>query len=159
MDLEVQVNNFVDIIWAAGFIDGEGCIKISRQKVSYGFKYRHIMQLHVTQKVKFPLKTLSKLFGGKIYKSTDNRHVGHSRYEWCISGPAAFKALRILQPYLKLKQDECDIALYAEKYFVANLNKDIFKSRQRMYSKLRQRKDFKYERKTSNKTSQKTRGT
>lgn len=48
MALAVVENN--RLIWAAGFFDGEGCIKITQQKVNYSRGLHYSLVLHVTQK-------------------------------------------------------------------------------------------------------------
>lgn len=132
----LEINN---IIWAAGFFDGEGCIKVQRQKVSYGYKLAHRLVIHISQKIKTPLVVFNRLFGGNIYKRLDG-------YEWCVSGKKAIEALSKLEPYLVLKKDECEVALDCSKYFINSkkINKIIFNGRQKAYSTLRRIKDRKY---------------
>lgn len=145
MDL-VQVEN--RLIWAAGFFDGEGCIKVTKTKVSYGRKYSHTFVLHITQKVKSPLFIFKQLFGGKIYKTIDNRHDKYTRYEWCIFGKQALDALSLLEPFLVLKKDEAKVALKRKDAFNGKIKLDDenFKIRDLLYYELKRLKDIKYQR-------------
>lgn len=137
------------LAWAAGFFDGEGCIKVNRQAVTHGLGYRHVLVLHVGQKIKMPLEILQSLFGGKIYKCLDTRH-NEYRYEWVVCNYEAVKVLKLLNKFLTLKKEECMLALKYSKYFISKktfkVTKSEFKKREDLYFKLRSLKDKNYNR-------------
>ncbi len=86
-----------DIAWAAGFIDGEGCLQI-RDCGTQDYYAR----IAATQLDKRPLVVLQQLFGGGIY----NQNAGAS--QWELDG--ARKCLPVLmkiQPFLRVKDREC----------------------------------------------------
>ncbi len=57
-----------DIAWAAGFLDGEGCLTISR------WKNRHYARITTNQKFRAPLDRLVTIFGfGSVRKIKDER--------------------------------------------------------------------------------------
>lgn len=67
-----------DAAWAAGFIDGEGCIDLKQNKASA------TARLRVTQVEREPLDKLVEMFGGKIYPKKEKR--GRDGYEWQLLG-------------------------------------------------------------------------
>lgn len=91
-----------DIAWAAGFIDGEGCIQISKPP-------KRVMTLKASQKLSNPLQQLKQLFGGNVYQ-----------YElicsWQVSGRMAAQTLERLLPYLTVKQSQARVFLNLQRY-------------------------------------------
>ena len=139
-----MVNN--NLIWAAGFFDGEGCIKVSKSKVNYSKGYRHTLVIHITQKIKSPLNLFKKLFGGKIYSTKKGKFTG---YEYLIHNENAIKLLKTINPFLKLKKDESMLALKYGQYFLNKNNRVsniIYNNRDKLHIKLKTIKDKKYDR-------------
>ena len=95
-----------DLTWAAGVIDGEGCIGI----------YRASFTLQLVLRVanidpKMILK-LEDLFGGHIrVSSPDKRPRRRRAFHWIIRDRRAENVLRKLLPFLVTKHDEAVIAL------------------------------------------------
>jgi len=57
--------------WAAGFIDGEGCVRISRRRAKtrgYG-NVVHMAEVSVAQVDPSPLIKLQVLYGGRLLRS------------------------------------------------------------------------------------------
>jgi hypothetical protein len=93
------------LAWAAGFIDGEGCIYIGRQKRSEnGLTYS--LKLTVSQRDREPLDILYGLFGGYIFQVKSAR-----AWTWDIRCGAAGDALEALLPYLRYKRPQAELAL------------------------------------------------
>lgn len=70
----------MDVAWAAGFIEGEGCF------------YKHPqggLTLIVTQVDRAPLDRLMRFFGGAVYKMHDNRRNRQGSWQWHTHGPRA----------------------------------------------------------------------
>lgn len=99
-------------IWAAGFIDGEGCIRIS-----------HKVRVSVLQVDPRPLIQLQVLFGGSI---RINRHsTGPKRrriYVWEIGSRQARTMLEQILPFLIVKKDQAELALEHDKFGRAKRN-------------------------------------
>jgi hypothetical protein len=93
-----------DLAWAAGFIDGEGCIGV----YSNGSKSSTIVSLSVSQKYNRPLLKLISLFGGRLKsKSTP---VGFM--EWRLYGSKATNVLELIAPYLDTnKKEQAELAI------------------------------------------------
>jgi LAGLIDADG endonuclease len=102
------------LIWAAGFVDGEGCISINRQKMKRksksGFR-EHIcytLGLAVSQKVKEPLDILVELFGGHLFSYKTK---GVLYWRWQHWGPGALNAISQLLPYLVVKRRMAELGI------------------------------------------------
>ena len=97
-----------DLIYAAGFLDGEGC---------FGY-YVRSARLECNSTYRPALDFLSSLFGGpvKIYKHPpDFKH--KQQYNWRLCGVKAVRAMKQLEPYLKEKRNKAIelIKLYESK--------------------------------------------
>lgn len=93
------------IIWAAGFIDGEGSLSLSRSK-SQSSPAVKIEACQINPK---PLEDLQKLFGGKVYYWKANN--GRKICEWTIQGYNAFLTAQKIYPYLVVKKQEADLLI------------------------------------------------
>lgn len=94
------------IIWAAGFIDGEGSIGLARQKsaTSAGGYYFKVT-LQVGQRYRRPLDELAELFGGRVFLTK----AGY--FQWYISSRRAAAALEELKEFLVLKGKQAEVVL------------------------------------------------
>jgi len=79
-----------DLAWAAGFIDGEGCLSFCPNP-----------QLSASQFNLEPLEELQLLFGGNITPPKSN---GVS--QWYVGAHKAVNVARLILPYLKAKDNQ-----------------------------------------------------
>lgn len=94
-------------MWAAGFVDGEGCIQVSRGLFKReGWGPYHHMKLTVTQRVRPPLERLQDLFGGSLSKARTR-----NLYMWTVTTAQAAVVLAELLPFLTCKAEQARIAL------------------------------------------------
>lgn len=102
-------------IWAAGFIDGEGCVSVNRQKMIRTPKHKpqrthftYTLGLAVSQKTEAPLKRLHELFGGHLftYKSC-----GVWYWRWQHWSKGAKDALELILPYLLVKREIAELGI------------------------------------------------
>lgn len=91
-----------DVIWAAGFFDGEGCVSIVRQ-VKYGKLY-HWLDISVYQNHSASLELLRELFGGSVRPE-------QNAWKWRACGPTAGNALHEMTPYLRVKRAQAEVAV------------------------------------------------
>lgn len=102
-----------ELIWMAGFFDGEGCISIGKSRnkrpdgtirdvCTYG------LQLAIEQKLEEPLKRFHRRFGGSFYTASKK---GCVYFRWSCNAGTALKALKELHPYLLLKRNGCEVAI------------------------------------------------
>lgn len=92
------------IIWAAGFIDGEGCITIKKGGLTVAHRQRYTLSLSVSQVKLAPLLILRELFGGSITESVQIN-------QWGVASRQAASALKQLEPFLVNKKSEAIVAL------------------------------------------------
>lgn len=92
-----------DIAYAAGFVDGEGCISISKNGA---------VDIRVINTSRPVLEKLESIFGGSITNRTQK--VNKRQYAYTFYGPKAIEFLLILKPYLieKLPQVETILEYY-----------------------------------------------
>lgn len=105
----------VNIAWAAGFIDGEGCISIAKQRL-VGDKWYYSLKLTASQTKIEPLELLKNKWGGSItvLPAKLNRQ---QCYTWQVYSENAKLALLELQPYLVVKQRQAAIGIGFQKAF------------------------------------------
>lgn len=104
----------VDLGWAAGFTDGEGCIQIARQvytdprrRPTYG------LRLHVAQSDHATLRHLQEVVGvhSRIHPVKLRPGMTKQPYMLVYDGPHAAAALRRLAPLLVTKASQAAVAL------------------------------------------------
>lgn len=86
-----------DLIWAAGFIDGEGCISIIQDRG------RYTASINVGQVSPRPLQELQKILGGAVGPVHD-AFGGH--YQWRVYSDKAAGVAEKLLPYLRNKEEQ-----------------------------------------------------
>jgi hypothetical protein len=107
-----QPKGLTEIAWAAGFVDGEGCVSIAKsgrrgQPLPY---YR--AELIVANTVREPLDRLALLFGGRVVVA--RRAIGNRKltYQWKTTGTAhTTSVLRELLPWLTVKRAQAALVL------------------------------------------------
>lgn len=92
--------------YAAGFFDGEGCIRIECQ----GRHRLWRLSATVSQNNPLPLLELQKFWGGCLSKRKPSRR-GRGHYEWRLNSAQVARFLRHARPFLIVKAKEADIAL------------------------------------------------
>jgi hypothetical protein len=99
-----------DLAYAAGIIDGEGCITITPQhyqkRPNISFTLRVVMgntNEGVCQWFKF-------VFGGH-YNFLHKTKGGKPFWQWGVSSQKAMEFLRLIIPYLKIKRSQAELAI------------------------------------------------
>lgn len=97
--------------WAAGFFDGEGCIRIFSYKNNqvhngkqYFYRY-YTVKLIVGQKDRVPLDRLVLHFGGSVTKAQKGM------WHWQLSGAKGIVCLQRMLPYLTVKLPQANLAI------------------------------------------------
>ena len=94
----------LDLAWAAGFIDGDGCITMNTR---YGSPMISASQCSVV-----PLNALVDLFGGNITKHDDGRKATfRPSFRWRLYTAQSIAACEELLPYLRLKRRQAEILI------------------------------------------------
>lgn len=89
------------LIWLAGFFDGEGCIQCPRGLVP--------LRVTVAQINAEPLNVFRRIFGGNVYREPKPGY--RDMHLWAITGRAAVDALLKLRPFLTIKAEEADLGV------------------------------------------------
>lgn len=95
----------------AAFIDGEGTIKIMH-RLTYSNTYSYQQQLMVGNTDVRLIEWLVENFGGTMPKP--HKVLGENRkdsYDWRLSGSKSCRLLKLVRPYLMLKQEQADGAI------------------------------------------------
>lgn len=98
-----------DLAYAAGIVDGEGCISFC-----YSHKKYQALLVEVTNTNEWLVRWFSFVFGGRTYFQNDKRRVGPKYkpiFRWIIRSTEALEFLKLIYPYLMLKKTQADIAI------------------------------------------------
>lgn len=99
-----------DLAYAAGIVDGEGCIGI-RRKVQQGRFLSYDMRVSVGMANEWLPKWLRFAFGGSLtyYKSKQKNR--QDQWAWRITSNQALGFLKLILPYLTIKRPEAELAI------------------------------------------------
>lgn len=104
-----------NIIWAAGFMDGEGTITIKRYRRNGRVVYQpyiSCVQAAKTQANIDAIKILQQLFGGstsRYLQKPDGMRL--DTIMWSAVAQNALEAVKKLRPYLKIKGPQADLLI------------------------------------------------
>lgn len=100
-----DVSRIADLAWAAGFVDGEGCLQIARQRYRGRPNPSFRPLLAVTQNHRPTLQRLQQVLGGGGHICPMQQRPQNRRPIWLLQyfGRHAINALRLLRPYLVRK--------------------------------------------------------
>ena len=101
------------LAWAAGFIDGEGCIAVSRVRLHGRKNETYRMTLNVTQNHLPALLRLQQVLGQPSHLYQVRRTVQHNKQVHSLNydGIHALRAIARVAPYLVRKRMEARVAL------------------------------------------------
>jgi len=104
--------NELDYAYAAGLIDGEGCIGVYNQTCpTTKTRRRYILTLRVSMSNWESPLWMKNTFGGN-YRSYTNLGYGKKvMYTWSMSTKIAGEFLKRILPYLKVKQRQAELAI------------------------------------------------
>ncbi len=96
--------------YLAGIIDGEGTIRINRQRVKKHWNYSYHLQMSCGMVCKEIIELLQKIFGGGIH---EERIVGYRPiWRWSLTGRLqTYAILKLIRTYLIAKKEHADLAI------------------------------------------------
>lgn len=105
-----------DLNYFAGFFDGEGSICILKRqtrKTNWNPEYR--LQVAIGQNDGATLDWIMNLFGGHLHQVKRD-----DSYYWIVSNRQAYTILKQVNPYLKYKKPQAELAIkfYEDSYLV-----------------------------------------
>lgn len=107
-----------DIIWAAGFLDGEGHFKLYSRRSPAGV-VGESPAIEASQTDPYPLHALAAIFqaGSVTPEKRKNRPPGaRQTWRWRVFGQAARNVARDVYPHLKVKTPEAAVLFMGRKY-------------------------------------------
>ncbi len=96
--------------WAAGAVDGEGCIAIRTSPAATSKRPQYGLYLAVSNTDPRMPARLAEMFGGNVVLK-DDKHRQRAIYEWRVFSSKAGSILRELRPYLIIKGEQADVAI------------------------------------------------
>lgn len=101
-----------ELAYAAGIIDGEGCITIKRTGV-VGAKRRprHIANVSVVNSCLLMVEWLHRTFGGSIFKRKRQSAHHKETWAWDASAKIAVYVCEGVMPYLIAKREQAEIVI------------------------------------------------
>lgn len=106
--------DFLFLAWLAGFVDGEGCITLTRSRNTCG-NPTYTPVLIVSQSDKAVLDLIAARLGvGGVYRRNGRKGTSmHKRPAWnyVVNGRAALAVVAALRPYLVVKREQADALL------------------------------------------------
>lgn len=108
----------LDLVWLAGFFDGEGSVGVyetgrkTEGKGKPAMKRGLFLHACITQKDTAPLIWCKSRWGGSLCmrKDTEDRF-GTGVWNWSVNSRKAYAFLREIYPYLKFKKERVGICL------------------------------------------------
>ena len=94
-----------ELSYAAGIIDGEGCISIVKRKKGIYSTYQDSIRVHMKHK-DIPY-WMHERFGGKLYKRNEPKIA----YIWQLWGVKAREFLYMIEPFIVEKKKQIDLFL------------------------------------------------
>lgn len=100
-----------DIAYAAGLLDGEGCVAVYEYATKRGYQQvRFDVQISNTDSR--PLLWLQATFGGRISRRGGvRRGVRRECYYWHLMNAKAAEFLKLVRPFCKIKGEQIDAAI------------------------------------------------
>lgn len=98
-----------DLAYFAGLFDGEGCISIIHQ-TKKGRPYLTLM-VQIVNTRPWVCQSFKFTFSGRVIFRKAFRKHWQDYWAWAANGKQALDFLRVIKPYLKLKQGEAEVAI------------------------------------------------
>jgi len=113
MRTQLSTPSPADLAYAAGFIDGEGTIRVSKtRRLRPGRSYEYFLQLSAGNRDPRPLEKLQRLFGGYFSHRHETRpNRAPHFYQWSCLCRQAASAIESLQGFLVVKSEHAQLAL------------------------------------------------
>ena len=93
-----------DLAYIAGIVDGEGCIIVATHSSG-----SNTIRVVVAMADPEPLQLCYNVFGGWAYKRKNTN--GRTLYSWYVQSKTALNVLRAIEPYIRGKREQVELAL------------------------------------------------
>lgn len=101
----------VGYAWAAGFLDGEGCVSLARVRRNCGNRINYRVRVNLVQNCIETLKTFKDYGGERCVLTRITHRESYTRpiYQLIYDGVHAYRLLKKLRPFLVRKGPEADV--------------------------------------------------
>ena len=99
--MEIMTYTKEDLIWLAGFVDGEGCVSYVKRNKRLSFRF----EIRVSNTDLPVLEWIHQRFGGHLYQLRGISTILSKKpcFQWWIADKRAKELYSELKPYLKIK--------------------------------------------------------
>lgn len=115
----------IKLAYAAGFLDGEGCIRISKRLPRNGKSISYNLLVMITQKDGEIMDWLYGNFGGTVYLKNKLRNGDNWIYEWRVSEVKAYNFLKEILPFLRYKKRQAELAIQFQQRLIFERKRNI----------------------------------
>lgn len=117
--------NEYDLVYMAGFFDGEGCIMISSDQIEgeYINYTMRVATVQTGQRARQFFEQLKINYGGFINVPLKKKSYHSIVYRWVIKTQKACKFLQQIYPYLKFKKEQAKLAIEIQEKLSENIGK------------------------------------
>lgn len=105
-----MTNDPVELAYAAGFLDGEGCVAITKRKRGKS-AIEYALRVTIGNTDYATLEWYAQKFGGRV--GNERAGVNKPLKYWTVSNKQAYEFLKVVFPYLKGKAPQADVAIRA----------------------------------------------
>lgn len=99
----------LDAAYAAGILDGEGCLDIHYDKRNNSFYPRVRVEMTQYETVQW---LQDRWPGVKVQFVTRKKNLNHSAtFRWCVQGPKSLDFIKEVLPFLQAKKQEAELFL------------------------------------------------
>lgn len=99
--------NELDLAYAAGIIDGEGCISVKNKKIFKPGKMSGVPVIYLGMADKALVYWFKEYFNAGIVNDIGRRKEHYKdQYRWVVEGKQCLKVLALLLPYLRGKKPQ-----------------------------------------------------
>mgnify|MGYP001564792206 CR=1 FL=1 len=141
------MSSCTDRAYAAGIIDGEGCIFVFRSSSKTATRrMAHSLVVNVTMTEFETLEWLKSVFGGAVYgNGIPRKKEWNAARRWELRNTKAQKFLRLIINFLKVKRRQAEVAIAMECFDVKtgrphSISDETFARREECYFQLRELK-------------------
>lgn len=108
----VVMNQMMELAWAAGFVDGDGCIGTPRQTYKGRDNICHRLTLRISQNNREVLEETKRIIGESSFIAKEKRDSKTNRQAYALvyDSAHALRAIKKLKPFLRRKQFEAEVA-------------------------------------------------
>ena len=99
------------LAYAAGIVDGEGCISIGKKSMGTDKLPRLTMILTVVNTNEWLIRWFKMQFGGNIRNQKPSNQRAKLKWVWRVESRKASEIIKLLLPYLQIKRPQAELAI------------------------------------------------